>query len=155
MPWSINSKRHLVLDSCQPSPLGDLIWLCHWHPTFKTNMLRMDNCSSLFVTLFFCAILLLPLSCHGELPENHAAFFIFGDSLLDSGNNLYLNDSGKADSLPYGETFFKHSTGRLCDGRIVPDFICKNCTCILFCRVTSASEAFKRRKCSLFLKCES
>ncbi|KAI6700347.1 hypothetical protein NL676_014671 [Syzygium grande] len=86
-------------------------------------MLRMDNCSSLFVTLFFCAILLLLLSCHGELPENHAAFFIFGDSLLDSGNNLYLNDSGKADSLPYGETFFKHPTGRLCDGRIVPDFI--------------------------------
>ncbi|KAI6700345.1 hypothetical protein NL676_014669 [Syzygium grande] len=85
-------------------------------------MLHMDSFGSLFLTLSFCAILLLPLSCCAELPENHMAFFIFGDSLLDSGNNIYLNFSGTL-NFPYGETFFKHPTGRVCDGRIVPDFI--------------------------------
>ncbi|KAF8012799.1 hypothetical protein BT93_I0835 [Corymbia citriodora subsp. variegata] len=84
-------------------------------------MLHIDNFSSLFLS--FCTILLLPASSHGKQPENHVAFFIFGDSLLDSGNNVYLNGTGKGDSLPYGETFFKHPTGRLCNGRIVPDFI--------------------------------
>ncbi|KAF8012820.1 hypothetical protein BT93_I0856 [Corymbia citriodora subsp. variegata] len=84
-------------------------------------MLHMDNFSSLFLS--FCTILLLPASSHGKQPENHVAFFIFGDSLLDSGNNVYLNGTGKGDSLPYGETFFKHPTGRLCNGRIVPDYI--------------------------------
>lgn len=77
---------------------------------------------------------LLPSSCGGELsprhrPENPAAFFIFGDSLLDAGNNNYLNDSAMdaggnpTNEPPYGETFFKHPTGRCSDGRVVPDFI--------------------------------
>ncbi|XP_030523766.1 GDSL esterase/lipase 1-like [Rhodamnia argentea] len=70
-----------------------------------------------------CIILLLPATCLRRLPENHVALFIFGDSLLDAGNNLYLNTSAKTNYFPYGETFFKHPTGRVCDGRIVPDFI--------------------------------
>ena len=73
--------------------------------------------------------LLDPISCHGESkPEgDHKALFIFGDSLFDAGNNQYLNGSveGGAISWPYGETFFKHPTGRLSDGRLVPDFIGK------------------------------
>ena len=56
----------------------------------------------------------------------HKALFVFGDSLFDPGNNQYLNGSVEgisATSWPYGETFFKRPTGRLSDGRIVPDFI--------------------------------
>ncbi|KAF8012821.1 hypothetical protein BT93_I0857 [Corymbia citriodora subsp. variegata] len=77
------------------------------------------------ITLYAaCAILLLPATCLGWLPENHVALFVFGDSLLDAGNNVYLNNtSPKVNYYPYGETFFKHPTGRVCDGRIVPDFI--------------------------------
>ncbi|KAF8012819.1 hypothetical protein BT93_I0855 [Corymbia citriodora subsp. variegata] len=85
-------------------------------------MPRMDSFSPLFLALSFCAVLLLPPSCRAALPENRAAFFIFGDSLLDAGNNVYLNGSGP-DFFPYGETFFRRPTGRSCDGRIVPDFI--------------------------------
>ncbi|KAJ0007787.1 hypothetical protein Pint_29356 [Pistacia integerrima] len=50
--------------------------------------------------------------------------FMFGDSLFDAGNNDFLNISidYKADFPPYGETFFNFSTGRSCDGRILPDF---------------------------------
>lgn len=53
------------------------------------------------------------------------ALFVFGDSLFDPGNNQYINGT-KPDAssyYPYGETFFKHATGRISDGRIVPDFI--------------------------------
>lgn len=88
----------------------------------QMTMLHVDSFSPLFLTLSFCTILLLLPSCRAELPENHVAFFIFGDSLLDAGNNIYLNGSG-TNYLPYGETFFKRPTGRVCDGRIVPDFI--------------------------------
>lgn len=65
-------------------------------------------------------------SAHQSKPEaNHKALFVFGDSLFDAGNNQYLNTSveGSAVIWPYGETYFNHPTGRISDGRIVPDFI--------------------------------
>ncbi|XP_044487143.1 GDSL esterase/lipase 1-like [Mangifera indica] len=81
-------------------------------------------------TLLFANILLSPISCHALFsPGNatHKALFVFGDSLFDPGNNQYLNDSSQegagATVFPYGETYFKRPTGRLCDGRTVPDLI--------------------------------
>ncbi|WCJ39321.1 GDSL lipase [Euphorbia peplus] len=38
-------------------------------------------------------------------------------------NNLNVSVKVKANYWPYGETFFNFSTGRYCDGLIVPDFI--------------------------------
>ena len=76
---------------------------------------------ALFSTLF--------ISTHGLgqlcLPEEHVALFIFGDSLFDAGNNNYINTNSdyQANYEPYGENFFKYSTGRFSDGRIIPDFI--------------------------------
>ncbi|WCJ39440.1 GDSL lipase [Euphorbia peplus] len=60
--------------------------------------------------------------------ENDVAIFVFGDSIFDPGNNNFINLSSatKADRWPYGETFFNFSTGRYCDGRIIPDFIAMN-----------------------------
>lgn len=58
---------------------------------------------------------------HLPSPENHAPLFIFGDSLFDTGNNN--NPTSSACYWPYGETFFKHPTGRASDGRLIPDFI--------------------------------
>ena len=75
------------------------------------------------ILAFFCATLLtIPYTCLAKLPENHAALFIFGDSLFDAGNNNYI-DAPKSDFWPYGKTFFNHPTARVCDGRVVPDFI--------------------------------
>ncbi|XP_059643409.1 GDSL esterase/lipase 1-like [Cornus florida] len=80
-----------------------------------------------FVLLVFIAILVIPSKCYGESqkPRSRSALFVFGDSLFDPGNNQYTNGSGPSSSSnwPYGETYFKHPTGRICDGRIVPDFI--------------------------------
>ncbi|KAK8706564.1 hypothetical protein V6N13_050125 [Hibiscus sabdariffa] len=66
------------------------------------------------------------VNCHGDLlPENHVALFVFGDSLLDPGNNNYITTifDFKANFWPYGETFFGYPTGRFSDGRLIPDFI--------------------------------
>ncbi|CAJ1976071.1 unnamed protein product [Sphenostylis stenocarpa] len=58
-------------------------------------------------------------------PKDHAALFVFGDSLFDVGNNNYINTSAdnQANYSPYGETFFNYPTGRFSDGRVLPDFI--------------------------------
>ncbi|GER53612.1 GDSL esterase/lipase [Striga asiatica] len=60
-----------------------------------------------------------------EVTCKPPAIFIFGDSYVDSGNNNYINTStlNQANFLPYGETYFKNSTGRFSDGRIIPDFL--------------------------------
>ncbi|EEF28461.1 GDSL esterase/lipase 1 isoform X1 [Ricinus communis] len=79
-----------------------------------------------FYLLVFFASLLISTCSQGHLcyPDSHVALFIFGDSLFDAGNNNYLKDPvGRANFWPYGKTFFKHPTGRCCDGRIIPDFI--------------------------------
>ena len=55
-----------------------------------------------------------------------AASFIFGDSLVDAGNNNYIATIVKADFAPYGMNFDGHvPTGRFSDGLLTPDFICK------------------------------
>jgi len=72
----------------------------------------------------------------GELPSNVDLFdkaklakhwipalFVFGDSLVDSGNNNFLKALAKANYSPYGSTFFGKPTGRFTDGRTAADFI--------------------------------
>ncbi|XP_038882473.1 GDSL esterase/lipase At5g45910 isoform X3 [Benincasa hispida] len=63
--------------------------------------------------------------CSSALSTPYNAIFNFGDSLSDTGNFLR---SGALSfpvigKLPYGETFFRHATGRCSDGRLVIDFI--------------------------------
>lgn len=53
------------------------------------------------------------------------AFFVFGDSLVDSGNNNYLATSARADSPPYGIDYpTRRATGRFSNGFNIPDIIC-------------------------------
>ncbi|MCL7040997.1 hypothetical protein MKW94_011396, partial [Papaver nudicaule] len=52
--------------------------------------------------------------------------FLFGDSLVDAGNNNYLVTLSKADSPPYGIDFIPSKgqpTGRFTNGRTVSDII--------------------------------
>ncbi|KAJ0465384.1 putative triacylglycerol lipase [Helianthus annuus] len=52
------------------------------------------------------------------------AFFVFGDSLVDNGNNNYLATSARADSPPYGIDYPTHRpTGRFSNGFNMPDLI--------------------------------
>jgi hypothetical protein len=48
---------------------------------------------------------------------------IFGDSVVDSGNNNNLYTIVKANFPPYGRDFSSHSpTGRFCNGKLATDF---------------------------------
>ncbi|EPS65950.1 hypothetical protein M569_08823, partial [Genlisea aurea] len=52
------------------------------------------------------------------------AFFVFGDSLVDNGNNNYLATTARADSPPYGIDHPSHRpTGRFSNGLNIPDII--------------------------------
>lgn len=51
------------------------------------------------------------------------AMFIFGDSVVDAGNNNHLYTIVKANFPPYGRDFINHQpTGRFCNGKLASDF---------------------------------
>ncbi|XP_028778205.1 GDSL esterase/lipase At4g28780-like [Neltuma alba] len=71
------------------------------------------------------AILVVALTAlAAEKAEGARAFFVFGDSLVDSGNNNYLATPARADSPPYGIDYPTHRpTGRFSNGFNLPDII--------------------------------
>ncbi|PIN11156.1 Triacylglycerol lipase [Handroanthus impetiginosus] len=71
----------------------------------------------------FLNLILLTFALHS--PQTDArAFFVFGDSLVDNGNNNYLATSARADSPPYGIDYPSHRpTGRFSNGLNIPDII--------------------------------
>ncbi|KAI4355372.1 hypothetical protein L6164_004153 [Bauhinia variegata] len=91
----------------------------------KFIMARLEA-SLLFVFLFLALVLERSLGSNiSRGSSKTVAFFIFGDSFLDAGNNNYINTTAldQANFWPYGETFFKFPTGRFSDGRLISDFI--------------------------------
>lgn len=56
--------------------------------------------------------------------KNPPVIFNFGDSNSDTGG--LLAGLGYPINLPNGRTFFRRSTGRLSDGRLILDFLCKS-----------------------------
>ncbi|XP_065853794.1 GDSL esterase/lipase At5g33370-like [Euphorbia lathyris] len=71
-------------------------------------------------------ILALAIAMGSYAPQVGAAraFFVFGDSLVDNGNNNYLATTARADAPPYGIDFPTHQpTGRFSNGLNIPDLI--------------------------------
>ncbi|KAI6685257.1 hypothetical protein NL676_031170 [Syzygium grande] len=55
------------------------------------------------------------------------SMFVFGDSVVDAGNNNHLSTIVKANFPPYGRDFIKHQpTGRFCNGKLAADFTAEN-----------------------------
>ncbi|KAK6919743.1 GDSL lipase/esterase [Dillenia turbinata] len=54
------------------------------------------------------------------------ALYLFGDSLLDGGNNNYLPTVARVNYPPYGTHFPQGSTGRFTNGKTVGDFIAES-----------------------------
>ncbi|CAL4967636.1 unnamed protein product [Urochloa decumbens] len=81
--------------------------------------------SSSWLAVFALLPVLLCLGMTLPTPSDAArAFFVFGDSLVDNGNNNYLLTEARADSPPYGiDTPDHRATGRFSNGKNVPDII--------------------------------
>ncbi|KAL2549398.1 GDSL esterase/lipase [Forsythia ovata] len=74
-------------------------------------------------TGFDVLVLILVLGCAVSIA-NANAFFVFGDSLVDNGNNNYLMTTARADLPPYGIDYPTHlPTGRFSNGLNIPDII--------------------------------
>ncbi|CAL5389361.1 unnamed protein product [Camellia sinensis] len=72
----------------------------------------------------FLAVAMVLLVAHGDplVP----ILCIFGDSVVDVGNNNNLNTLLKANFPPYGRDFVTHKpTGRFCNGKLATDFTAK------------------------------
>ncbi|KAG1362490.1 GDSL esterase/lipase [Cocos nucifera] len=78
---------------------------------------------------FLLAFFLFGLTTLGTLSTTleARAFFVFGDSLADNGNNNYLATTARADFPPYGIDHPTHQpTGRFSNGLNIPDIISEN-----------------------------
>ncbi|GLT53275.1 hypothetical protein SLA2020_265580 [Shorea laevis] len=75
------------------------------------------------LSLLNLALLVVTLSSVSHQAEARA-FFVFGDSLVDNGNNDYLLTTARADNYPYGIDYPTHRpTGRFSNGLNIPDII--------------------------------
>ncbi|XP_004295642.1 PREDICTED: GDSL esterase/lipase At5g22810 [Fragaria vesca subsp. vesca] len=75
-----------------------------------------------------CFLLLIPL-LHDVVDGQPLvpAMFIFGDSVVDVGNNNDLLTLVKSNFPPYGRDFINHNpTGRFCNGKLASDFTAEN-----------------------------
>lgn len=63
-------------------------------------------------------------------------FFIFGDSLVDNGNNNDILTLARANYRPYGVDFPQGPSGRFTNGRTMVDILGSIESCILCCMCT-------------------
>ncbi|GLT68090.1 hypothetical protein SLA2020_403500 [Shorea laevis] len=68
-------------------------------------------------------VLLLNLWCKAQADPQVPCYFIFGDSLVDNGNNNQLQSLARANYLPYGIDFQGGPTGRFSNGKTTVDVI--------------------------------
>ena len=107
--------------------------------TRSKDLTTMGAASLATVVALLLGLLARPSECA-------RAFFVFGDSLVDNGNNNYLMTTARADSPPYGIDFPTHrATGRFSNGKNIPDIIST------YSYVAAASSC--RRHCTLTYAC--
>ncbi|KAK1424858.1 hypothetical protein QVD17_20198 [Tagetes erecta] len=84
----------------------------------------MANCQlNLFLSIYFFVVL-ADFQIHVAISKPQVpCYFIFGDSLFDSGNNNQLVSTVKSDYPPYGTDFPQGVTGRFTNGRTIADII--------------------------------
>ncbi|KAJ0584554.1 putative triacylglycerol lipase [Helianthus annuus] len=116
------------LGICGIRPFG--ILYINWFGSFFKSYNIMSRFPLAFIFIFLVFSPLLGLGADKKTPPNpnvkvtRRAFFVFGDSLVDNGNNNHLATSARADSPPYGIDYPTHRpTGRFSNGLNLPDAI--------------------------------
>ncbi|OVA10261.1 Lipase [Macleaya cordata] len=81
------------------------------------------NSTQILVHVYFRVLLVMFVSViEGQAGKKLVpAMFIFGDSLIDNGNNNYIPSIARANYFPYGIDF-GYPTGRFCNGLTVVDY---------------------------------
>ncbi|CAK8571682.1 unnamed protein product [Lathyrus sativus] len=86
----------------------------------------MTNLRLFLITFFFVLLTITNVVPNKVEAATTRAFFVFGDSLVDNGNNNYLATTARADSPPYGIDYPTHRpTGRFSNGVNLPDLMNK------------------------------
>ena len=90
--------------------------------------LSMEVLSSSWIIVFFVSAFMILCSTEArvKLPRNETipALIVFGDSIVDPGNNNNLSTLVKCNFVPYGRDLTGGSpTGRFSNGKIPSDFI--------------------------------
>ncbi|KAK9096714.1 hypothetical protein Sjap_022211 [Stephania japonica] len=67
--------------------------------------------------------LFVDVKCHAPFAP---ALYVFGDSIVDSGNNNYLQTPIKVNYKPYGVDFPFGATGRFTNGKTVADYVAQS-----------------------------
>lgn len=75
--------------------------------------------------LFLSMITVLNFHSGTEAQPQVPCYFIFGDSLVDNGNNNQIASLARANYLPYGIDFPDGPTGRFSNGKTTVDVIGK------------------------------
>ena len=68
-------------------------------------------------------VVVVMLNYWAEAEPQAPCYFIFGDSLVDNGNNNMLNSLARANYMPYGIDFPNGPTGRFTNGKTTVDVI--------------------------------
>lgn len=75
------------------------------------------------------AAVVVLMSCGGAEAQQRQqvpCYFIFGDSLVDNGNNNAISSLAKANYMPYGIDFHQGPTGRFSNGKTTVDVIAES-----------------------------
>ncbi|XP_028797123.1 GDSL esterase/lipase EXL3-like [Neltuma alba] len=100
---------------------------------FQSRLLLHLQFPSVVVFLWYCAVLIIfqqstsSSSAVVSLPNNETipAVIVFGDSIVDAGNNNFITTLVKCNFLPYGKDFGTGDlpTGRFSNGLVPSDII--------------------------------
>ena len=122
-------NKHPLSHYSQHTTLFNFPFLHNFFSLFfsSSHFPKMENPSptfSLFPILGFILFFLASFVCQAQAR----AFFVFGDSLVDNGNNNYLLTTARADNYPYGIDYpTRRPTGRFSNGLNIPDLISLVC----------------------------
>lgn len=75
----------------------------------------------LWITTVF--LILQVASNRVVLGSPFRAMYVFGDSIVDDGNNNFINSIAKSNYYPYGCDFAGGPSGRFCNGKTFVDFL--------------------------------